>query len=216
MNDCQHKPGRTTRNTNRAMTTKDDEHPLKALLGPILLLKVADPDKWKKPHMKNFKESFSHHGPEKDTLQALDKKELVLLYFSAAWCPPCQKFSPLLKKFYKACQETEGINIEVVYVSSDRDLGEFQEYYSQMPWLAIESQKHKTIATKKCHIQGIPSLVVLNGEGKFVTDQARNAVAAAAGNLDKVKALVEEWKAIEAVPLEEAKFSSFAPLCSIL
>lgn len=104
----------------------------------------------------------------------------------------------------------------MVYVSSDRDLGEFQEYYSKMPWLALESQKHKTLATKKCHIQGIPTLIALTGDGKFVTDQARAEVEAVGGNEGKVKALIEAWKGVEAVPLEEAKFAHMAPLCTIL
>jgi hypothetical protein len=121
-----------------------------------------------------------------------------------------------LKDFYQVCQDEEGIHLEVVYVSSDRDLLEFQQYYSKMPWLALESQRHKTHASKKCHIQGIPSLIVLNGEGKFVTDRARNDVAAAGGDPEKVKALLEQWNGVEAVPIEEAKFSHMAPLCAIL
>jgi len=28
------------------------------------------------------------------------KKEIVCLYFSAFWCPPCQNFTPVLKDFY--------------------------------------------------------------------------------------------------------------------
>ena len=114
------------------------------------------------------------------------------------------------------CQDLDGVNVEVVYISSDRDLGEFQEYYSKMPWLALESQKHKTLASKQCHIQGIPSLVVLDGKGKFVTDQARNEVAGTCGYKEKVQTVLEAWKAVEAVPLEEATFSHIAPICTIL
>lgn len=62
----------------------EDLHPFEALLGQNVLTKVADPSHWKKPNTHNFKESFSHHGPESKTLDALKDKDFVLLYFSAA------------------------------------------------------------------------------------------------------------------------------------
>ncbi len=64
--------------------TEDETHPLEELLGKILLTKVADPSTWKKPNHINFKESFSHHGPETKTVEALKDKDFVLLYFSGA------------------------------------------------------------------------------------------------------------------------------------
>jgi len=143
------------------------------------------------------------------------RSTIIFHTFAAAWCPPCQQFTPLLKDFYKACKDDPDIHLEVIYVSSDRDLKEFEDYYSKMPWLALESQHYKSIASKKCHISGIPALVVLDGEGKFVTDRARGAVSAAKGNPSKVKALVTEWNEINAVPLEEAAFSNTGG-CQIL
>jgi len=85
-----------------------------------------------------------------------------------------------------------------------------------MPWLALESQRHKNLISKKCHVSGIPSLVVMTGEGKFVTDTARNDVAAAAKNVKKIAKLIETWKAIEAVPFEEATFTNSGGACAIL
>ena len=184
------------------------------LLGPRLLTKVGEYQE--KPNIENFNKSFFHHGASANTTDALKGLDFVLLYFSAAWCPPCQKFSPLLKEFYKACKDDPEISLEIIYVSSDRDLAEFEAYYGKMPWLALESQHHKTILSRKCHVAGIPSLVVLDGQGRFVTDQARNEVAAAKGNPSTVKEVVALWKKMEAVPLEEATFSSSGLGCQIL
>ena len=194
--------------------THHDNETLKELLGPILLTKVGKFQE--KANLRNFKNSFFHHGPSQDTTQALHGKDFVLLYFSAAWCPPCQTFSPLLKDFYKTCRDTDGIHLEVVYVSSDRDLAEFEDYYGKMPWLALESQTHKTSLSQKCHVSGIPSLVVLDGHGRFVTDGARQEVATAGGDPALVKKVLELWKATEAVPLDEAEFSSSGMVCRIL
>jgi hypothetical protein len=64
---------------------KDEKlHPFEEVLGEILLTGVADPKNWKNQNLRNFKESFSHHGPESKTMKALKDKDFVLLYFSAA------------------------------------------------------------------------------------------------------------------------------------
>ena len=37
-------------------------------------------------------------GAEKSTIDALSGKEVVGLYFSAHWCPPCKQFTPELAR----------------------------------------------------------------------------------------------------------------------
>ena len=51
-------------------------------------------------------------------------------------CPPCKAFTPLLVKTYKKLQAA-GKRLEIVFVSSDRDMGQFKSYFATMPWLAI-------------------------------------------------------------------------------
>lgn len=198
----------------------EEESAFVSLLGDQLLTQLAADQNGEKPSFLKWQKDnlHSHHGPTAPTDDILEDKDFVLLYFSAAWCPPCQRFSPLLKQFYKTVNETETINatIEVVYIGSDRDSAEFVEYYGTMPWLALENQHHKTHATQKCHVQGIPSLVVLDGQGRFVTDQGKTEVEHVGGHKNQAKALIEAWKKQEAVHLEEAQFSHIAPLCSIL
>ena len=58
------------------------------------------------------------------------------------------------------------------------------------------------------NIQGLPTLVVMDVKsGKFVTDNARNEVDRA-GDSAKCLDLIKKWKETEAVPIEEANFSS--------
>jgi nucleoredoxin len=59
----------------------------------------------------------------------------VGIYFSAHWCPPCRGFTPQLAEFY--LRNSKNKNLEIIFVSSDRDETSFQEYYNEMPWLAL-------------------------------------------------------------------------------
>lgn len=107
------------------------------------------------------------------------------------------------------------MRIEIIYVSSDRDPDEFQKNFGGMPWKAVESQQYKDIISRKCKIRGIPTLIVLNAEnGYFITDQTRDDIMNVKGDKAKGKALIEKWKSMKAVPLEEATFSN--PACVIL
>jgi nucleoredoxin len=58
----------------------------------------------------------------------LKNADVVALYFSASWCPPCKTFSPILREFYLAAAKDNGL--EIVYISSDREVESFEEYVS--------------------------------------------------------------------------------------
>jgi peptide-N4-(N-acetyl-beta-glucosaminyl)asparagine amidase len=76
-----------------------------------------------------------------DTPNALYNTRLVGLYFSAHWCPPCRRFTPMLAELYSHLKEefsTHGL--EMVFVSSDRDESGFQQYFVSMPWIAVPFQ----------------------------------------------------------------------------
>lgn len=163
---------------------KNDKSPMEELLGPTLL------------------KSTTESAPTKKLLK---DKQLVAFYFSASWCPPCRAFSPLLQQFYHHTRD----KLEIVYISSDKTLADFTEYYGSMPWLAVGGDKEgvtvKSSLALKFKIQGIPALVVLDAKtGYFVTDQARAAVTSAAKDKDASLALIEQWKAVQAVPIEQA------------
>merc|ERR1712166_1299825 len=67
--------------------------------------------------------------------------KVIGLYFSAHWCPPCKTFTPLLVKTYEKLK-AEGKEFEVVFVSSDKD---------------------KDALSKRYEVEGIPTLVLLDG-----------------------------------------------------
>eukprot|EP00440_Ansanella_granifera_P039487 gb/GFBE01042836.1/.p1 GENE.gb/GFBE01042836.1/~~gb/GFBE01042836.1/.p1 ORF type:complete len:476 (+),score=162.36 gb/GFBE01042836.1/:1-1428(+) len=114
---------------------------------------------------------------EKSTADALQGKGAVALYFSAHWCPPCRGFTPKMAEWYKKDLKAKGL--EVVFVSSDRDEGSFKEYFGEQPWLALPyaARNLKETLSKKFKVQGIPSLVILDSDGKTITKDGREAVS---------------------------------------
>jgi nucleoredoxin len=108
---------------------------------------------------------------------SLSENEVVGLYFSGHWCPPCRAFTPMLKDIYNKLREG-GKKFEIVFVSSDHDQTTFDEYYEGMPWLALPFSESKLNAmlNKKFRVSGIPTLVLLNSHAELITSKGRSAV----------------------------------------
>mmetsp|Transcript_9507 Transcript_9507/g.19707 ORF Transcript_9507/g.19707 Transcript_9507/m.19707 type:complete len:244 (-) Transcript_9507:314-1045(-) len=141
------------------------------------------------------------------TLSSLRGKKLVALYFSASWCPPCKAFSPKLIEFYDSCKD----DLEVIFVSSDRDDASFNGYFEKMPWLALipgytsqEARDRQAKLAEMFQIGGIPSVIVLDAKtGHFISDNARTEVMQATNESSKNE-LLQSWLEKEAVPIEQA------------
>merc|ERR1711907_417537 len=67
---------------------------------------------------------------------SLNSKDYVLIYFSAHWCPPCRGFTPVLIEWYNDAVAA-GKNIQIVFVSSDKDEAAWTDYWNSMPWLSV-------------------------------------------------------------------------------
>ncbi|KAL7558798.1 hypothetical protein ACA910_012471 [Epithemia clementina (nom. ined.)] len=115
-------------------------------------------------------------GNEKVPLEdALGGKEFVLLYASASWCGPCRNFTPKLAQWYNNSLPANNAKpAEVVFLSADHNESGFKQYYSHMPWLAVDYDDD-TREQLMAHIRvsGIPRLVVLDGKsGRIIEDNA--------------------------------------------
>jgi len=107
------------------------------------------------------------------------KGKVVGLYFSAHWCGPCRGFTPKLAESYATLQSS-GKPFEIVFCSSDRDEAAFNDYYGEMPWKALpySNRDLKNSLSKKFKVRGIPTLVLIDEEGKTITTGGREAVSA--------------------------------------
>lgn len=120
-------------------------------------------------------------GPVLTKGAAVDFKELTAgkitaLYFSASWCGPCRQVTPLLSKVYEDLKG-EGKNFEAVFVSMDRTEKDFDAYREKMPWAALPFEDaRKELLEDTFEIQGIPTLVLLDEEGKPYNEDGLSAI----------------------------------------
>lgn len=100
------------------------------------------------------------------------------LYFGANWCPPCHTFTQQLLEAYndlRACKEQ---GFEIIFVSTDRDLKEFNQSLKSMPWLAIPYlDKTRNDLCRIFDIKGIPSLVLVGPDGKTISTNGRAIIS---------------------------------------
>ena len=124
-------------------------------------------------------ELASKAGGASATGAALKDKEVVGIYFSAHWCPPCRSFTPQLGQFYEKHKAAK--KLEIVFVSSDNDEASFESYFAeQAGWLAVPFVKRdvKAALSKAFKVNGIPTLVLLDGAtGDLITAEARGEVS---------------------------------------
>merc|ERR1712186_174196 len=125
-------------------------------------------------------------GTKKPASEVFAGKEFICLYFSGHWCPPCRGFTPVLKDFYQ-----EVSDVEIVFVSSDQSEEAMAAYMKEShgDWWAVEYDSNE-VKELKSHFQvsGIPTLVVLDKNGKEVSKNGRGDV------MGKGPSAVVEWK----------------------
>jgi len=112
------------------------------------------------------------------TSSALAGADCIGLYFSAHWCPPCRGFTPQLASIYSNLKRA-GKNFEVIFISSDREEGSFNEYFQTMPWLAMPYgalPDYQGALSQKYGVRGIPCLILLDRQGNLLDQDGRSAV----------------------------------------
>lgn len=131
------------------------------------------------------------------------KGKVVLLYFSAHWCPPCRAFLPKLIDAYHKIKAKDNA-LEVVFISSDKDQTSFDEFFAGMPWLALPfGDLRKKFLSRKFKVSGIPMLVAIGSSGQTVTKEARDLVSLYGA--DAYPFTEERIKELEAAQEEIAK-----------
>ena len=85
----------------------------------------------------------------------------------------------MLTKIYQDLTAA-GKNFEVVFVSSDREQGSFDEYFGTMPWTALPyvNRSAKAELSKTFSVTGIPCLVLIDENGRVITKKGVQAVMA--------------------------------------
>jgi len=145
------------------------------------------------------KGSLVHRSDDKvvaATDDALAGKEIIAIYYSAHWCPPCRRFTPELVKFYNE-NKSKYPKFELIFVSSDKTEEAMKGYMTetQMSWLALKYDKRGLVALRNHACRGIPYLVVLDADGNELIAKAKNQDwRSPATVLPELKQLLEKQK----------------------
>lgn len=100
------------------------------------------------------------------------------LYFGAHWSPPCRAFTSKLIEAYNELMTYNDQFFEIIFVSTDRDLKEFELNTSTMPWLAIPyHDKTRQDLCRIFNIKEIPALVLIGQEGKAISTNGRALIS---------------------------------------
>lgn len=99
----------------------------------------------------------------------LAKKDYILVYFTAHWCPPCRKFTPKLVEFYN--KHAKSGNFETILVSSDRNENDMFKYMQEakMPWVAVPFADRRGKLAAAYAKSGIPNLVLIKPDGTVIS-----------------------------------------------
>lgn len=115
------------------------------------------------------------------TTEALQKKNVVGIYFSADWCPACVQFTPELVQFYTKVNKRRGDDFAIVWVSRCRSIDAYSQYMTSIPGFfalppeeAMGQRGEKLM--QKYGVKGIPSLILLDESGSIITKEGRTMV----------------------------------------
>lgn len=145
------------------------------------------------------------------TENVLKNKKIIGLYFSGHYCPPCKKFTPLLAEVYEEIKENNNTNnynntnnsnntnninntndLEIIFISSDKEKDSFIKYYKEMPWLALPYER-RDIKTKLCedyNVKTIPTLIFFDNNGKLLEREGRKFIEKNTHNIDNIISLL--------------------------
>eukprot|EP00826_Nyctotherus_ovalis_P061197 TRINITY_DN8685_c0_g1_i14.p2 TRINITY_DN8685_c0_g1~~TRINITY_DN8685_c0_g1_i14.p2 ORF type:complete len:129 (+),score=33.53 TRINITY_DN8685_c0_g1_i14:102-488(+) len=106
--------------------------------------------------------------------------KVVLLYFSGIWCPPCHGFEFVIRNFYKAVNEgcePGKKNVEIVFVSCDNSVEEFNEHIVPMPFpmLPFDSPKIADLE-EDLDVESIPIVPLLRKDGTIARESVRQII----------------------------------------
>jgi nucleoredoxin len=117
---------------------------------------------------------ISNSSPEAPTMADVLAKspKLIGIYYSMHDCPPCREFTPLLAALYEEVNE-DAHQMEIIFFSGDKTDAVFNEYFGEMPWLALPRANKEIMMSnaRRFKIKGVPRLVMLRAsDGKILAD----------------------------------------------
>ena len=123
---------------------------------------------------------------------------LYAFYYSAGWCGPCRKTTPVLAEWYRRTKAAHP-EFELIFVSSDKGDITFADYMRKnaMPWPAVRYSDARDPAVNQFSGKSIPWLSVVSRAGAALT---KNAAGGAYTDPEQIMQAVDTFLADLARP----------------
>ena len=116
-------------------------------------------------------------------LDYVSKLNIVGLFFTASWCPPCQKFAEELVEVYNDCnlpaKEAGKDNIfEIIQVSCEKNEADFVETILEKPWINVPfNDNFNDYLITDYKISYMPVLLIITKERVVISENPRGDIA---------------------------------------
>jgi len=170
-------------------------HWLKYLLAPVFFIALVTPaDAGKITDVIQGKLVKIDSGRELKAHTIGSEPPIYVFVFSASWCSPCNEMMPGLISKYKALKKINPNGFEFILVSADNSAADMKNYMvsKAIPWPALTyDQRDAAAAVKAVNGEGIPSLVIMTKDGRFIDGSYKNKGSGDYQGVDPVVASLE-------------------------
>ncbi len=107
----------------------------------------------------------------------LSKVNLIGLFFTGSWCPPCEKFALELIEVYNDANAKDKI-LEIIQVSNEKNEKEFVDGMANKPWIAVQyNDNFIDYLVNEFKINFLPVLIIVTKDKNIVSDTGRRDIA---------------------------------------
>ena len=135
---------------------------------------ISSQDKWdiKKQSIEEPAPNFILEDLDGDEIKLSNYKgKVVLLIFSTTWCPHCHTMIPYFKKIYQKYKDRGFVIFNIDIMESPKRVRSFATKYV-LPYGVLLDKKGEV--AKSYGVRGVPTLILVNKEGKIVCRQCRS------------------------------------------
>lgn len=124
-----------------------------------------------------FGKKFVNNKLEEVSIESLQKINVIGIFFTGSWCPPCQTFANDLVNVYIEANSKEKI-LEIIQVSNEKNESDFKNSLDDKPWLFVHHNEPMIIQNLvgEYKINYLPMLIIINKDRVILSETGRKDV----------------------------------------